>query len=99
MGPGAIDNEAGSITGLSSALLDKDEVSTPGKLVVLNFKAHQEGKSFVRLESTNLGDAEAKPIPVSIIDTEIAVTEVTVPDPSAEVGEVEAEAPPAGDTN
>ena len=97
--PGAIDNEAGSITGLSSALLDKGEVSTPGKLVVLNFKAHQEGKSFVRLESTNLGDAEAKPIPVSIIDTEIAVTEVTVPDPSAEVGEVEAEVPPAGDTN
>ena len=80
-------------------MLDKGEVSTPGKLVVLNFKAHQEGKSFVRLESTNLGDAEAKPIPVSIIDTEITVTEVTVPDPSAEVGEVEAEVPPAGDTN
>jgi Leucine-rich repeat (LRR) protein len=97
--PGAIDNGAGSITGLSSTLLGKGEASTPGKLVTLNFKARQEGKSFVRLDSTNLGDTEAKPIPVSIIDTEITVEEVTVPGPPEEAGEVEPEVPPAGDAD
>ena len=97
--PGTIDNGAGSITGLSSTLLGKGEASTPGKLVTLNFKARQEGKSFVRLDSTNLGDTEAKPIPVSIIDTEITVEEVTVPGPPEEAGEVESEVPPAGETD
>ncbi|MDP7280534.1 MAG: cohesin domain-containing protein, partial [Candidatus Poribacteria bacterium] len=97
--PGTIDNGAGSITGLASTLLGKGEASTPGKLVTLNFKARQEGKSFVRLDSTNLGDTEAKPIPVSIIDTEITVEEITVPSPPEKAGGVEAEVPPVVETD
>ena len=70
---GAIDNAAGRITGLSSALISKGGVTGTGRLVSVVFSAKAEGNGQVALHDFRLGSTTGDIIPAGMRDLTITV--------------------------
>ena len=70
---GTIDNEAGRLEGLSSALLGQGTISTPGVLLSLTFESLKEGESVIRLENTIFSDDMSEEQKISLPDKLIRV--------------------------
>ena len=70
---GTIDNEAGRLEGLSSALLGQGTISTPGVLLSLTFESLKEGESVIRLENTIFSDDTSEEQKISLPDKLIRV--------------------------
>ena len=70
---GTIDNEAGRLEGLSSALLGQGTISTPGVLLSLTFESLKEGESVIQLENTIFSDDMSEEQKISLPDKLIRV--------------------------
>ena len=80
---GTIDNEAGRLEGLSSALLGQGTISTPGVLLSLTFESLKEGESVIRLENTIFSDDMSEEQKISLPDKLIRVVSSAKSDSSA----------------
>jgi len=70
---GTIENTAGKITGLSSALISKEGVTGTGKLLSVVFSAKAEGNSELVLRNFQLGSNTGEVIPAGVRNFTITV--------------------------
>ena len=70
---GTIDNTAGKITGVSSALIAKDGVTGTGRFLSVVFSAKAEGNSELSLRNFQLGSNTGDVIPAGVRDLIITV--------------------------
>ena len=70
---GAIDNTAGSIGGLSSALISKNGITGTGTLLSVRFSAKAEGNSQIALHNFQLGSKTGEAIPAAMRPLTITV--------------------------
>ena len=70
---GTIDNTAGSIVGLSSALISKNGVTGSGPLLSVRFSAKAEGNSQIALHNSQLGSKTGEAIPAAMRPLTITV--------------------------
>ena len=70
---GTIDNAAGEITGLSSALISKNGITGTGALLAVDFSAKADGNSRLALHNFQLGSTTGEVIPAGMRDLTITV--------------------------
>ena len=71
--PGTIDNTAGRIVGLSSALISKNGATGTGTLSSVRFSAKADGNSQIALHNFQLGSTTGEVIPAGVRDLTITV--------------------------
>ena len=81
---GKINNQSGTLMGLSSVYLGTGGVEASGILVTLTFKAIKDGQSYLRFKKVKFSNPKGKVIPVDIVDTTITVSSVPPCDVNAD---------------